>query len=106
MRVEGMMEAKINNDWGGVYDYLEPAYRNIQAKDAFVNKTRDILFTRYAIEAQEVDQNGMKAAVKINFDVSTKGFDFKNNIETQNWVKEEGDWYLQVPPEKISGTQK
>lgn len=97
VRVEGMMTAKINNDWGKIYTYFESSFRKKETKDDFTNKKRGIKFTKYMIDSIKIAQTGKEATVKVEYDFNMRGFDFKNNLEVQNWAQEEGRWYLRIP---------
>jgi hypothetical protein len=93
-RVEGMMNAKINNDWGKVYDYYCSSYKKTKEKGSFASLNRGLYFSKFTINSIEVQPSNDEAKVKITYDAIMKGMDFKNNIETQTWVKEGWNWYL------------
>ena len=95
-RVDAMMNARINNDWEKVYTYLDSSYRKNESKDSFLNKKRDANTTTFTIDQIDIQPSGAEATVKLKNDLNMKGFDLKNNLETQNWIKEDGQWYLQV----------
>ena len=96
-RVQGMMQAKINKDWGSVYTYFDESFQKRESKEVFSNKIGGIIFKAYTIESIEILPTGKDATVKIKSDIQTNGFDFKGTPETQHWIMEEGEWHLQVP---------
>jgi hypothetical protein len=99
-RVNEMMSARINNDWGKVYTYLDSSYRKNESKDSFLNKKRGANTTAFTIDQIDIKPSGADATVKLKNDLNMKGFDLKNNLETQNWIKEGGEWYLQIKTDK------
>jgi hypothetical protein len=96
IRVEEMMNARINDDWEKVYGYLDPGYRNRISKTNFVNIRREMDFTKYSIISVEVQPSGKEAFVKIKQDMSVKVFEFKDQPEKQHWVKDGFSWYMKV----------
>jgi hypothetical protein len=102
-RVQAMMDAKIKNDWAKVYDYLSPSYQKTISKDAFSRMSRSVYFIKYAINSINIGPSGSEANVEVNYDADLKGFDMKNRIEKQTWIKVEGEWYLDihVPKNKL-----
>jgi uncharacterized protein YceK len=97
-RVEKLMDAKMNNDWATVYDLLSPAYREKVSKDGFVQKSRGLMFTGYTIDSIEIKPSGDKAVVELTYSVNMRGFEFKDNPETQQWVKKGWHWYMDLEP--------
>ncbi len=95
-RVEEMMNARMDDDWEKVYTYLDPAYQRRISKKDFMNIRREMDYTRYSIESIEIGPSGNDAVVKVRQDVNVKIFDFKNQSETQNWIKDGWTWYLKV----------
>ncbi|MDA8405180.1 MAG: hypothetical protein M0Z56_13440 [Desulfobacteraceae bacterium] len=99
-RVQGMMQAKINKDWGAVYTYFDESFQKRESKEVFSKKIGEIIFKTYTIESIEILPTGKDATVKIKSDIQAKGFDFKGTPETQHWIMEGGEWRLQVPVHK------
>jgi hypothetical protein len=93
-RVEEMMNAKINNDWGKVYDYYSSSFKKTKDKDSFTRINRGLYFTSFTINSIEVQPSKKEATVKITYDAMMKGMDFKKNTETQTWIKEGWNWYM------------
>ncbi|MCU0598039.1 MAG: hypothetical protein MUE70_02135 [Desulfobacterales bacterium] len=95
-RVEGMMNAKINDNWEEVYAYLDPVYRNKTPEKTFINFNREMAFKKYSIVSIEIQPSGTEAIVKVKQDLNVKIFDFKDQLDTQNWIKDGFTWYLKV----------
>lgn len=103
-RVDLMMNAKVNDDWDVVYDLMDSSYRKRMTKQNFLNMNREIQFSNYRFESFEIDPTGDTAIVKVKYDMSVKVFDFEDQLETQQWMREKGKWYLKVDKEKVSAT--
>jgi hypothetical protein len=52
--------------------------------------------TAYKIESIEILPSGNEATVQVKQNISIKVFDFKDQAEKQQWVKEGFSWYLKV----------
>jgi len=92
-RVEGLMNAKIENNWGKVYDYYSSSYKKTKEKNSFASMNRGLYFTKFTINSVEIQPSNKEAKVKITYDAVMKGMDFKNTVETQTWIKEGWNWY-------------
>ena len=101
-RVEGLMNAKINNNWGKVYTYFDPSYKKSISKETFLAKKREIQFIKFAIESINVEASRVEATVKIKYDVIMRGFKFKDSFENQRWIKNGRKWYMQATPPETS----
>ena len=95
LRVEAFMTAKVNKDWTKAYSFFDSSYQKTITEQQFSKK---IEFKTFTIESITVAADGKQATVKVKSDVITEGFDFKDNLETQNWIKQGWKWYLHVPP--------
>jgi hypothetical protein len=96
IRVEEMMNARINDDWEKVYGYLDSGYQNRISKTNFLNIRREMDYIKYSIVSVEVQPSGREAVVQVKQDISIKMFDFKDQPEKQQWVKDGFSWYLKV----------
>jgi hypothetical protein len=96
IKVEDMMNARVNDDWGKVYEYLDSGYRNRISKTNFLNIRREMDITKYKIESIEILPSGKEATVLVKQDITIKVFDFKDQPEKQQWVKDGFSWYLIV----------
>jgi hypothetical protein len=95
-RVDGLMTARINSEWGKVYEFYAPAYKENNSRDAFVAKSRQSNVLRYQIESIEIAPSGDEATVKVKNDMSALTFEFPGIVMTQRWVKTGWNWYLDV----------
>ncbi len=103
-RVDRLMTAKVNNDWGTVYDLINSSYTKTFPKENFINRNREIRFSNYRFESLSIDPSGDAATVTVKYDMGVKMFDFDDQVEKQRWIRENGNWYLKVDKEKISAT--
>ena len=82
----------------------------VDAQSVFIpnhkNYPKTVYFTAYTIDAIDIQPSGKDALVKLKYDINMKGFDFKNNPETQKWIQENGNWYLQVPIDAAENLSK
>ncbi len=92
-RVEQLMNAKAADDWGRVYDLLDSSYRKQITKPDFLDLKRKIQFSNYQFESLAIDPSGNMADVMVKFDWGMGTFVFKDQTETQKWIREDGDWY-------------
>ena len=44
--------------------------------------------------------SGDQATVKVRIDIMAMTFNFKGVSQTQNWVKERGEWFVKPEPPK------
>jgi hypothetical protein len=97
-RVDGLMKAKVSNEWGEIYEYYCSSYKDVMSRDKFLirNGSRMSSAIRYEIESIEINPSGDEATVKVKSDVDIIGIEFKGIIMTQTWLKEGWDWYLYV----------
>ena len=91
-RVDGLMQAKINNNWAGVYEYYTPDFKEENSKDQFVRMNRQMHFKNYTIQSIEMDPSGKAATVIVRYDFRVLGSLFHKN-DTQKWVRDGGQWY-------------
>ena len=101
-RVSGLMDAKISNDWGKVYDFYDPSYKAKKPKDAFVGINRQSQIIKYEIESIEIAPSEDTATVKVKYTAKAMGFEFNGIINTQTWMKRGWTWYLQVNEDSSS----
>ncbi|RJP35875.1 MAG: hypothetical protein C4548_16970 [Desulfobacteraceae bacterium] len=99
-RVDTMMNAKTADDWGTVYDLMDSSYRKRMTKENFLKINREMRFSNYRFDSLEIHPSGDMAEVKVKYDMSVKVFDFKDQVETQQWVREWGRWYLKAEKSK------
>jgi hypothetical protein len=98
-RVNALMQAKIDGKWDIVYDLYDSSYRKTLSREQFASRSRAMLFKNFSIETIEILPSGTEAKVKVRTDISMKGFDFKGAPENQNWIEENGKWFMKVKPQ-------
>lgn len=99
-RVSRMMQAKIDDDWGKVYEFQAPEYKKAVSKDKFLGINRKMSVLRYSIESLEMAPSGKEATVEVKFAASVRGFEFEGMVNTQQWVKIKGTWYEKAETER------
>lgn len=95
-RVDGLMKAKINNEWGKLYEYHCSSYKEVVSRDKFLSRSRMSSVLRYEIESIEISPSEDEATVKVKSDMNVMSIDFPGIIITQRWLKEGWNWYLYV----------
>ncbi|RJP84124.1 MAG: hypothetical protein C4518_19660 [Desulfobacteraceae bacterium] len=98
LRVESFMTAKINKDWKTAYAFFDSSYQESISEKQFIRKMEKMEVKAFSIESISVEPDGDRVKVKVKCDVTVGGFDFKGNFETQNWIEQDGEWFLNVPP--------
>ncbi len=98
LRIDEFMNAKITKDWAKAYAYFDSEYHDMVTQKQFERKMSKFDFKAFTIASIEMDPSGDKATAIVKADLNMEGFDFKENPETQMWVKENWGWYLHVPP--------
>ena len=102
-RVAGLMQAKIDEDWGKFYDYLDPAYKTEVSLQSFLNRPRDAKYTDFVIDTIEINPSGAAADVLVRYDMNFRSYHFTDQRDSQQWVKKDGTWYLKINDENAMG---
>ncbi|QTA80402.1 Uncharacterized protein dnl_27050 [Desulfonema limicola] len=95
-RVQAAWEAKINKDWGIVYDMSVDAYKKKVKRDDFIRRA-NINVEEFSIEDIKIIDPGKKAVAHINQKIKQMGFDF-TSVHKEEWLWENGNWYLNLMP--------
>ena len=93
-RVKNYMQAQIDGKWHRAYSFFDSSSREKVARESYVNHTRNLSYKGFATEEIKMLPSGDQATVKVRIDISFMGYDFKGAPQTQNWVKERGEWFL------------
>ncbi|THB80535.1 MAG: hypothetical protein D3926_06800 [Desulfobacteraceae bacterium] len=97
-RVNGMLTAKINDDWIDVYEYYCENYKKAKSLKAFL-KIHKVDFTAYEIVKVNPNPQDGSAEVIVKYDIVVKGgIELKGISHTQKWIMEKGKWMLLVEP--------
>ena len=97
-RVKQSMAARVNNQWGEVYDFFAPEYRKNVSKAEFAKTSRNIQIPSYHIESIEILPSGKEAVAKIKYSTIFRGVEFSDNLMSQKWIKKNGKWFLKMKP--------
>ena len=92
-RVDQLLKAQIDDEWGIVYDLLDVNYRKEVSKKQFLKQGREIEISKYRIEKIELAPDHKTATVAIRSDFSMKGYKFTDAFSRHLWIYEDGDWY-------------
>jgi hypothetical protein len=96
-RVVKEWEAKLNDDWGTVYDLTAKRFKNAMKREKFVGGTT-IEVERYVIQGIEIDPAQEKAWAQVMFDIRHMGLSFKGAKTKEEWIWEDGNWRLNLDP--------
>jgi hypothetical protein len=93
-RVKNSMQAQIDRKWDQAYSFFDASSREKTSRESYVNRPRKLSFKKYEIKEITVLPPGNRATVKVTYDISMMGYEFKGAPQTQRWVKENGEWFL------------
>ncbi|MBF0226690.1 MAG: hypothetical protein HQK76_14650 [Desulfobacterales bacterium] len=88
-------DAKLNNDFGKIYDLTTDAYKQKVSKDKFGSS--NVKINKYNISKIELLDEGKKAKVFVDFTVNQMGNDFPFSLN-EDWIVENGSWKLDIQP--------
>ena len=95
-RVVEMMSARVNGDWGRVYEYLCPEYKNTVSQESFMAKPRNMVFHNFNVESVNMDPSVEKATVVVQYDMRVMSYEVPDQRETQKWIIKNGQWYFMI----------
>jgi hypothetical protein len=98
-RVKNYMQAQITRKWERAYAFLDSSSREKITLGNYLSRTRKLSNKGFAIEEIQMLPSGDQATVKVRIDISFMGYDFKRAPQTQNWVKEKGEWFVKSQPQ-------
>ena len=93
-RVKNYMQAQIDGKWDRAYSFFDSSSRETVSRESYVSRTRKLSYKGFGIEEIKTLPSGDQATVKVRIDISFMGYDFKGAPQTQNWVKERGEWFV------------
>jgi hypothetical protein len=93
-RVKNYMQAQIDGKWDHAYLFFDSSSREKVSKENYVHQTRKLSYKGFAIEEITMLPSGDQATVKVKIDISFMGYDFKGAPQKQDWVKENGGWFI------------
>lgn len=102
-RVTGLWQAKVKEDWRGVYAYMPPWFRERNPLEKFLQNKAVYLYSAPAVQWVEADGAEARAAIVVGMkpnDAATTKMQPRVGKMIEPWVKIDGVWYLKVlPPE-------
>lgn len=101
-RVNHYMQAKIDGKRALAYSFFAASSRETITRDNYVSRPRKLNYTGFSVEEITVLPSGDQAVVEVKLDLLFMGYNFKGAPQTQEWVKENGTWFVNFPaqPEK------
>jgi hypothetical protein len=97
-RAKNYMQAQIDGKWDLAYSFFDSSSRERIPRESYVNRTGKLSYKGFAIEEIKMLPTGDQATVKVRINISFMGYDFTRAPQTQNWVKERGEWFVKLPP--------
>jgi hypothetical protein len=94
--VTQVWEAKVNGEWGVVYDAAVREYKERVKRGDFV-KHANLNVKEYAIKDVDIRETGRKATAVVKYKVVQNSFVFEITARDE-WLFEEGAWRLNLMP--------
>lgn len=98
-RADEFWKAREKGDYAAIYQLCSPAYRQQIPREEFLSKTALNIYVDHQVIWAEVQQNKARVRVAVDFrpnDPHLTKMDPSQQIIFQNWVKVDGQWYLDV----------
>lgn len=93
--VTGLWDAKVDFEWGYVYDHAVEEYKKYVKRKQFIRRGN---LTIRSYEIEEIRPTGEgRADVRIRFTVAPMGLEMSGTT-TEEWVWENGEWCLNLMP--------
>jgi len=89
-------EAKVNQNFGAVYDMTANAYKKMVKRDKFLQRGH-ISVKEYSVKELKIADSGKEARAVIEFITSQMGFEFTFKSK-ETWIWEDGAWRLNISP--------
>ena len=98
-------QAKIDKEWGTVYELTSSEFRKSIKRDQFLRGCRmDV--KSFTIATLEISPDKKRATVTVSFDIQQMGHLFKGMRLKETWLLEDGRWYLDMPVKTRSPFEK
>ncbi len=98
-RVKNYMQAQIDGKWDRVYSFFDSSSREKISRESYVSRARNLSYRGFGIDEITMLPSGDQATVKVRIDIFFGGYNFKGAPQTQNWVKERGEWFVKSEPQ-------
>ena len=106
-RVQSYMQAYINGNWDQAYSFLNASSREKISKDKYIQQhDRKLSYKKFEIEGVNMLPSGDQATVRVRIDLSFMGYVFPRAPQTQEWVKENGGWFIKSSDKTTPFTQQ
>lgn len=101
-RVSEYMQAQIDRKWDKVYTFFDSSYRETVSQESFIQTPRNVDFKAFKVEEIKVSPSENQGTVKVRIEIEFKGFTFPDAPQTQNWIKENGNWFLKKVKQQMT----
>ncbi len=101
-RVSEYMQAQIDRKCDEVYTFFDSSYRKTVSRESFAQTPRNIAFKAFKVEEIKISPSENQATVKVRIEIEFQGFTFPDAPQTQNWIKENGDWFLKKVKQQMT----
>lgn len=98
-------QAKIDKEWGTVYDLTSSKFRKSIKRDQFLSGCR-LDVKSFTIANLEISPDKKRATVTVSFDIQQMGHLFKGMRLKETWLLEDGTWHLDMPVKTRSPFEK
>ena len=89
-------QAKVDQEWGTVYELTTKAYKKAIQRNSFI-KRANITVKEFDIKEIKLSDTGQTAIVRVEGLIMQSVYKF-NLPFTENWVIEDGQWHLELKP--------
>lgn len=97
-------EAKVNKDWGVVYDLAVDEYKEKVSLSGFLQGC-NLDVREFSIKEIEILEPGKKAVATVECQTYNMGMPFQFTFK-EKWLLENGAWHLELTPLGLPGTVK
>ncbi|MBE9569137.1 MAG: hypothetical protein IMF11_00790 [Proteobacteria bacterium] len=94
-------QAKIDKEWGTVYELTSSKFRKSIKRDQFLRGCR-LDVKSFTIANLEISPDKKQATVTVRFDIQQMGRLFKGMQLKETWIWEDCEWRLDLPTKPIS----
>ena len=95
-KVKMEWEAKVNKDWGVVYDLAVDEYKKKVDRNLLIQRA-NVNVQEFSIKEVKIIEPGRKALAVVDYRINQMGFDF-NITSREEWLWENGGWHLNLLP--------
>ena len=97
-------EAKVNKDWGAVYDLAVNEYKKKLSRSGFLQGC-NLDVREFSIKEIEILEPGKKAVATVECKAYNMGMPFRFTFK-EKWLLENEGWHLELLPLGLPGTVK